>query len=374
MTFVSKYSIAIFVFVASVNAAKAATVSTDNVVDSLGWTQTQINQTIYTQLDSSYNRASQINSDVIKLKQENLLRDDAIKTSTDKVDQALHQTLNNGTDIIMLKGDVSSVDTIARRAGALADTADKKADAALQGVVTNGSDIVALKSSVNNLDKAVKQNGIVADTASHKADNALQQTVKNGSAILNIENVNKVQDYRLDALEHQPKAKAGIKGDKGDRGAAGASGKNGMDGKNGVTTTIIKADTATQAKVAANTKAITATANQSAAVTKDLQDAKKFFVQQQAASNTQFKSLRDEVDNNKKEARGGVASAIAIASMPQVETAQSMMISAGVGAFRSESALSVGASFHAGSAVVKAGISDSTDNDLALGAGVGIGF
>lgn len=332
MTFVSKYSTAIFVFVASVNGAKAATVSTDNVVDSLGWTQTQINQSIYTRLDSSYNRASQIDSDVIKLKQENLLRDDAIKTSTDKADQALHQTLINGADIITLKGDVSGVDSIARRAGALADTADKKADA------------------------------------------ALQQTVKNGSAILDIENVNKVQDNRLDALEHQPKAKAGIKGDKGDRGAAGATGKNGMDGKNGVTTTLIKADSATQAKVAANAKAITDTANQSASVAKDLQDAKQFLVQQQVASNTQFKSLRDEVDNNKKEARGGVASAIAIASMPQVEADQSMMVSAGVGSFRSESALSVGASFHAGSAVVKAGISDSTNNDLALGAGVGIGF
>ena len=374
MTFVSKYSIAIFVFVASVNGAKAATVGTDNVVDSLGWTQTQINQSIYDRLDSGYKWTSEIDNDVIHLKQENLLRDDAIKASADQANRALHQTLLNGTDIITLKGDVSSVDTIARQADALADTADKKADAALQGIITNGSNIVALKSSVNNLDKAVKQTDVVADTASHKADIALQQTAKNGSAILNIENVNKVQDNRLDALEHQPKAKAGIKGDKGDRGAAGAAGRDGVDGKNGVTTTIIKADSATQAKVAANAKAITATAKQSAVVAKDLQDAKQFFVQQQASSNTQFKSLKDEVDDNKKEARGGVASAIAIASMPQVEAGQSMMVSAGVGSFRSESALSVGASFHAGSAVVKAGISDSTNNDLALGAGVGIGF
>ncbi|MCM7218459.1 YadA C-terminal domain-containing protein [Enterobacter hormaechei] len=51
------------------------------------------------------------------------------------------------------------------------------------------------------------------------------------------------------------------------------------------------------------------------------------------------------------------------------------MFSAGVGSFKNEQAISVGASFHAGDhAVIKAGISDSTNSDLAMGAGIGIGF
>lgn len=114
---------------------------------------------------------------------------------------------------------------------------------------------------------------------------------------------------------------------------------------------------------------------QSANVAKDLQDAKQFFNQQQASSNSQFKNLKDEVDDNKKESRSGAASAIAIASMPQVQTGQQVMFSAGVGTFKNEQALSVGASFHAGDAtVIKAGVSDSTNNDFAMGAGIGIGF
>lgn len=114
---------------------------------------------------------------------------------------------------------------------------------------------------------------------------------------------------------------------------------------------------------------------QSASVQQDLQDAKQFLNQQQSSSNAQFKSLKDEMDDNKKESRSGAASAIAIASMPQVEAGQSVMFSAGAGTFKDEQALSVGASFHAGtSTVIKAGVSDSTNNDFAMGAGIGIGF
>ena len=187
-----------------------------------------------------------------------------------------------------------------------------------------------------------------------------------------------VQNNRLSTLENQPKPKDGVDGINGKDGAKGDTGKagaNGAKGKDGITTTITKVDTATQAKVASNSHAIADAAKQSANVAKDLQDAKQFFNQQQTRSNAQFNSLKDEVENNQKEARSGAASAVAIASMPQVEVGQSVMFSAGVGSFKDEQALSVGASFHAGDrTVIKAGVSDSTNNDLAMGAGVGIGF
>lgn len=243
---------------------------------------------------------------------------------------------------------------------------------------TNTTDIADLKPQVTANADGVKRNML--------ANQAQQAAIDNHGDRLND------HEQRIETLENMPKPLNGIdgkngidgaKGEKGDAGAqgvAGANGKdgvNGKDGKDGLTTTLTKkeVDTATQAKVAANAKAIATTATQSATVAEDLQDAKSFFIQQQANSSAQFKSLKDEVDGNKKEARSGAASAIAIASMPQVEAGQKVMFSAGVGSFKDEQALSVGASFHAGEhAVIKAGISDSTNNDLAMGAGVGIGF
>ncbi|MCU6190860.1 YadA C-terminal domain-containing protein [Enterobacter sichuanensis] len=154
------------------------------------------------------------------------------------------------------------------------------------------------------------------------------------------------------------------------------NGRDGRPGKNGVTDIITKkeVDTKISKQVNINTQTLKALSMQSTAQAKDLKAAQQVFAQTQTNTHSQFKSLKDEVDGNKKEARGGVASAVAMASMPQVEKDQAVMFSAGAGEFKGEEAVSVGASFHAGSAVVKAGMSDSTNNDFAMGVGVGIGF
>lgn len=60
--------------------------------------------------------------------------------------------------------------------------------------------------------------------------------------------------------------------------------------------------------------------------------------------NNHFDSLKNEVEDNRKEANAGTASAIAIASQPQVKTGDVMMVSAGAGTFNGESAVSVGTS------------------------------
>lgn len=162
----------------------------------------------------------------------------------------------------------------------------------------------------------------------------------------------------------------GKNGVNGKDGKNGLNGKDGVNGKNGVTTTITKKEVDTK-----TINLVKSLNTQTTAQAKDLKDTQQVFAQAQSSSNAQFKNLKDEVDDNKKEARGGVASAVAIASMPQVEKDQAMMFSAGVGSFKNEQAISVGASFHAGEhTVIKAGISDSTNNDLAMGAGIGIGF
>ena len=91
--------------------------------------------------------------------------------------------------------------------------------------------------------------------------------------------------------------------------------------------------------------------------------------------NNHFDSLKNEVEDNRKEANAGTASAIAIASQPQVKTGDVMMVSAGAGTFNGESAVSVGTSFNAGThTVLKAGISADTQSDFGAGVGVGYSF
>lgn len=275
------------------------------------------------------------------------------KTAIDSVNADLQANKN----LLSLKADVAQQ---------TANDADKKADQALQQSAKNGSDIVDIKKQASTFVTAPEMYQM-------KQDQKIVDANQDGN-LLN-------HETRINALEvaHTPtngvngtdgkdgkdgKDGVSVKGDKGDTGAAG------KDGKDGVTTTLTKkeVDTATINKV----KSLESVTD---AQTKDLKAAQQVFAQTQANTNSQFKSLKDEVESNKKEARAGVASAVAIASMPQVEKDQSVMFSAGVGSFKDEQAVSVGASFHVGShAIVKAGVSDSTNNDFAMGAGVGIGF
>ena len=285
-------------------------------------------------------------------------QDESIKSyDLDDIDRLKGGISSNTSAISILRGDLNAeasnrvdeikiVDGTALRAGALADIANQKGDAALQGVATNGADI------------------------------------------RNIVNVNRVQDSRLDALENTPVPSNGVdgkdgatgaKGDKGDTGAQGAQGVagingrdgvNGHNGKDGVTTTVtrMQVDTSTQTKVADNSQAITTTAQ-------DLQATRQPLRAMNNNTSQQFKSLRDEVDNNKKQANAGISGAMAMAGLPQVQTNQRVMFSAGGATYNSESALAVGASVNVNShTIAKVSFSDDTANKMGASVGVGIGF
>ncbi|WP_276528908.1 YadA C-terminal domain-containing protein [Enterobacter hormaechei] len=87
----------------------------------------------------------------------------------------------------------------------------------------------------------------------------------------------------------------------------------------------------------------------------------------------QFKSLRDEVDNNKKQANAGISGAMA--GLPQVQTNQRVMFSAGGATYNGESALAVGASVNFNSHVIaKVSFSDDTANNMGASVGIGMGF
>lgn len=257
--------------------------------------------------------------------------------------------------------------------------------------------------------------GALADTASLKSETALQGVATNGTAIINLQHVDNIQDSRLTALENAPKpingadgakgdkgdtgatgakgdkgdtgvtgakgekgdaGATGMKGDKGDTGAQGIAGRNGRDGadghngKDGVTTTVTQRqlDTAIQAKVAKNSLAVTA-------ATQDLQATRQSLQAMNTNTSQQFKSLRDEVDNNKKQANAGISGAMAMAGLPQVQTNQRVMFSAGGATYNGESALAVGASVNFNSHVIaKVSFSDDTANNMGASVGIGMGF
>lgn len=325
----------------------------------------------------------------------------------------LNGTDNRVYDLDVIEGDNNRQDIQIHNLQGDRDNLQASIDSTNTNVAGNTSLLNQTITDVNNINADLQANKTLlsagistaqttandADSTAHTALAAAGNTqitadnnAKNIAAVADQTRINSglisINDTRITALENAPvpkdgkDGKDGAKGDVGATGAqgmqgiqgiqgvAGTNGADGKDGKNGVTTTITKkeVDTTTINKVKLlNT--------QTAAQAADLKAAQHAFAQAQSSSNAQFKNLKNEVDDNKKEARGGVASAIAIASMPQVEKEQSVMFSAGVGSFKNEQAISVGASFHAGDhAVIKAGISDSTNSDLAMGAGIGIGF
>ena len=273
------------------------------------------------------------------------------------------------------EGKADSAISEASSALSLAGSAKTDAKTAIDAADTVGQKLTTVG---NALQGEINQEKIDRDNADH----LIMNTVDNHDVLLS------EHETRIAALENQPTPKDGKDGIDGKNGKAGKdgvdgkngfngkdgknglNGKDGVNGKNGVTTTITKKEVDTK-----TINLVKSLNTQTTAQAKDLKAAQQVFAQAQSQSNAQFKNLKDEVDDNKKEARGGVASAVAIASMPQVEKDQAMMFSAGVGSFKNEQAISVGASFHAGEhTVIKAGISDSTNNDLAMGAGIGIGF
>ncbi|MFO6300190.1 YadA C-terminal domain-containing protein [Rahnella selenatireducens] len=102
---------------------------------------------------------------------------------------------------------------------------------------------------------------------------------------------------------------------------------------------------------------------------------KKVLSDSESYTNQKFSTLKSEVDDNKKEAAAGSASAMAQANIPQVQESQQFAVGAGVGGYDSENALSVGASFHAGQAtIVKVSVSDDTQDNVGYGAGVSVGW
>jgi len=91
--------------------------------------------------------------------------------------------------------------------------------------------------------------------------------------------------------------------------------------------------------------------------------------------NSNFSGLKSEVDEHKREASAGISGALAQANIPQVIQGQRFAVGAGVGGYDGENALAVGVSARmTQNVIVKASVSDDSQQNVGYGAGVSVGW
>ncbi|MBZ0059425.1 MULTISPECIES: YadA-like family protein, partial [unclassified Leclercia] len=95
----------------------------------------------------------------------------------------------------------------------------------------------------------------------------------------------------------------------------------------------------------------------------------------EANTSVNFGKLKSQVEQNRKRASAGIAGVAAMANIPQVTADQNFSVGAGVGNTDSESAVSVGFSARATqNVVVKGAVSNDTQHNFVVGAGVSYGW
>ncbi len=189
--------------------------------------------------------------------------------------------------------------------------------------------------------------------------------------------------------------KDGENGKDGAKGAAGVNGKAGVDGHDGKDADMSKVN-ANTAAIQTNVAGIRSNAQRAddldirikaskaaqdkanatlAQHTAQLADHETRISDLEQSNSATFGKLKNEVDENRKRASAGIAGVAAMANIPQVLQNQSINVGAGVGTTDGETALAVGFSGRAGeSTVVKASVSNDTQHNFVVGAGVAVGW
>lgn len=95
----------------------------------------------------------------------------------------------------------------------------------------------------------------------------------------------------------------------------------------------------------------------------------------ETSTNQKFANLTKKVDENRQRASAGIAGVAAMANIPQVTQGQTFAVGAGVGTTDGESALALGLSARATDhVVVKASVSDDSQQNFVVGAGASYGW
>ena len=95
----------------------------------------------------------------------------------------------------------------------------------------------------------------------------------------------------------------------------------------------------------------------------------------ESETNSKFGALKNKIEENRQRASAGIAGVAAMANIPQVTNTQNFSVGAGVGNTDGESALAVGFSARATeNVVVKSSVSNDTQHNFVVGAGVSYGW
>ncbi|WP_080491925.1 YadA family autotransporter adhesin [Burkholderia ubonensis] len=87
--------------------------------------------------------------------------------------------------------------------------------------------------------------------------------------------------------------------------------------------------------------------------------------------NDSLGSVRNQIEHDRRDANGGTASAVAIASLPQAPSPGTSVVAIGGGSYAGQSAVAVGLSTYAGRWIFKASGSTNTRGTVAAGVGAG---
>lgn len=281
---------AVFVFgIVFSGATFAATISTDDVVDSLGWTQTQINQQNADREEANRVDIGTNRTDIINMRDENLLRDDAIKSATDKADAALQGVMTNGQAIIDTNTRVDKAESDAVLAGAKADTAL--------------TDATGAKAAADHAE-------ITATNANNKADANTQALVsKVDKSIFNAD-----QDRQDHALQDaSDKATQAFN--------TGAHAQSlAVDAQ-----TVAAANKAAVANVQSRQQTQEATIQNHSA---QLANHESRITALESQNNAKFSSLENQQNEDRKEYRAGIAGAASLAGLHYVDTDNAVAVGA----------------------------------------------
>lgn len=124
-----------------------------------------------------------------------------------------------------------------------------------------------------------------------------------------------------------------------------------------------------------NRKSLKETNERVSANSSEIADHEQRIETLESNTNSKLANLDKKVDDNRKRASAGIAGVAAMANIPQVTQGQTFAVGAGVGTTDGESALAVGASSRLNDNwVVKASVSDDTQNNFVVGAGASYGW
>ena len=84
--------------------------------------------------------------------------------------------------------------------------------------------------------------------------------------------------------------------------------------------------------------------------------------------------LRSEINSLDKRASGGIASAVAMANMPNVEVGKDVAVGVGLGSYNGQTSFAIGASTRVAGAVVKGSVGGGSGSKTAVGVGASFSF